>query len=229
MRFGGGFWFLTMAIDDKNHTLCLRGSKASGSNNGFPAEDSGFREALLRNEQTHRAAMVKAKAADEKSRLASLAAENANLACNVPGIDAAQLSELQKAAAAASDLAKAAIAETVIADKDLDTAQTFAAANFELPIPIDDVSLLKLVADNPVSATLLFKRLFDAILSTLFGIQNPSADAKCTQNMPINHPKRRGILGIVTDFLSNIECNGRGTLHFHAVVVTIINSYIIQT
>ena len=228
LRFGGGFWFLTLAIDDKNHTLCLRGSKASGSNNGFPAEDCGFREALLKNEQKYRAAMAKAEAADEKSRLASLAAENATKACSVPGIDAIQLSELQKAAAAASDLAKAAIAETLIADKELDTAQTFATANFELPIPIDDVSLLKLVADNPVSATMLFKRLFDAILSTLLGIQNPSADAKCTQNMPINHPNRRGILGIVTDFLSNIECNGRGVLHFHAVVVAIINSYIIQ-
>jgi hypothetical protein len=45
-RFGCNFIFLTMALDDKSHVLCIRASHVSKRNAGFPFRDEGLRQAM---------------------------------------------------------------------------------------------------------------------------------------------------------------------------------------
>jgi len=93
-------------------------------------------------------------------------------------------------------------------------------------IPITESALLRLVANNPVSATQLFKKVFDAILECLLAI--PGYCGQVLDEIPIHHPLRKGVVGILTDILANLEANCRGTLHFHAILAGIINAYLLQ-
>jgi hypothetical protein len=76
-------------------------------------------------------------------------------------------------------------------------------APFELAI--NDVALLKLISSNPVASVQFFKTLFEAFLYVLVGIPPPEQQ----DEVPINHPSRKGIWGIVTDILIVHETNGR--------------------
>ena len=78
---------------------------------------------------------------------------------------------------------------------------------FTRTIPIDESALIRLVARNPVSAAQPFKKMFDAILETLLAI--PGYAGKVTETVPIHHPSRKGVLGMITDIVANLEANGR--------------------
>ena len=92
-------------------------------------------------------------------------------------------------------------------------------------IPITEFALLRLVANNPVAATQLFKKVFDAILECLLAIPGHCGQAV---EIPVHHPSRKGVMGIITDILANLEANARGSLHFHAILSGIINAYLLQ-
>jgi len=75
--------------------------------------------------------------------------------------------------------------------------------DFELPI--DNISLLKLIAENPVAAITFFKCFFEAFLHILVGIPPPQQ----TKTIPLHHPSRKGIFTVVTDLSAVNETNGR--------------------
>ena len=82
---------------------------------------------------------------------------------------------------------------------------TFEDPNSDIVLPIDDIALLKLISTSPVAATQFFKTLFEAFLYILVGIPPPEQQ----NEVPINHPSRKGIWGIVTDISIVHETNGR--------------------
>ena len=96
------------------------------------------------------------------------------------------------------------------------------SAQFELPI--NDVSLLRLISSSPVASVQFFKILFEAFLYILVAIPPPQQQ----NEVPINHPSRKGIWGIVTDISIVHETNGRGCLHFHTILIGIISAYLLQ-
>ena len=85
-------------------------------------------------------------------------------------------------------------------------------------LPIKDERLLSLMANNPVAATFFFKLLFEAIMKALLGV---SFDKKLT--VPINDTSRMGVMGVITDINANLEANGRGYLHFHAILCSVLS------
>ncbi len=115
-RFGCSFFFLTMALDDKNNALCIRASYVSKRNIGFPFRDEGLRRAMQNREAEFKFTVGK----DDPDGSA---------------------------------------------EKDIDGNEIFCRT-----IPITEQALLRLVANNPVAATQLFKKVFDAILECLLAI-----------------------------------------------------------
>ena len=83
--------------------------------------------------------------------------------------------------------------------------ETFNEEGTEFTMPIDDVTLLKLVSENPAGAVQFFKILFEAFLEILVGVP-PSSQSR---TVPINHQSKNGLFGIVTDVSIVNECNGR--------------------
>jgi hypothetical protein len=171
-RFGCSYFFLTMALDDKNNALCIRASYVSKRNIGFPFRDEGLRMAMQNREAEFKFTV---------------------------GQDDPDGS----------------------AEKDSDGNEIFCRT-----IPITEQALLRLVANNPVAATQLFKNVFDAILECLLAIPSHCGQAV---EVPLHHPSRKGVLGIVTDIVANLEANARGSLHFHAILSGIINAYLLQS
>lgn len=80
------------------------------------------------------------------------------------------------------------------------------------------------ISNNPVAAVEYFKIVFDAIMTTLFGVQ--PQDGK-TDLLPLHHDYRRGIFGSLTNIDANLEANQRGTLHFHANATGVISPAVI--
>jgi len=80
------------------------------------------------------------------------------------------------------------------------------------------------ISNNPVAAVEYFKIAFDAIVTTLFGVQ--PCDGR-TDLLPLHHDYRRGIFGPLTNVDANLEANQKGTLHFHANVTGVISPALI--
>jgi hypothetical protein len=80
------------------------------------------------------------------------------------------------------------------------------------------------MAANPVASTEYFRLLFRAIVTALFGIP----DSESLKTTPINHPDRKGILGILTDFNANVETSQKGALHFHGIAIGPISPTVIS-
>ena len=79
---------------------------------------------------------------------------------------------------------------------------------------------LQRIASNPVAAVEYYKVAFNAIVTTLFGVQRN--DGK-TELLPIHHDQRCCIFGRLTNFDANIEACQKGTLHFHAPASGVIS------
>jgi hypothetical protein len=75
----------------------------------------------------------------------------------------------------------------------------------EISLPIDDISLLRLISSSPVASVQFFRTLFEAFLYILVGIPPPEQQ----NEVPLNHPMRKGIWGIITDINIVHETNGR--------------------
>ena len=76
------------------------------------------------------------------------------------------------------------------------------------------------ISNNPVAAVEYFKIAFNAIVTTLFGVQQQ--DGK-TDLLPLHHDYRRGIFAPLTNADANLEANQKGTLHFHATLTGVIS------
>lgn len=79
---------------------------------------------------------------------------------------------------------------------------------------------LQRIASNPVAAVEYYKIAFNAIVTTLFGVQRNDSN---TELLPIHHDQRCGIFGRLTNFDANIEACQKGTLHFHAPASGVIS------
>lgn len=88
---------------------------------------------------------------------------------------------------------------------------TFKHSDPEIELPIDDVSLLRLISSSPVASVQFFRTLFEAFLYILVGIPPPEQQ----NEVPINHPSRKGIWGIITDISIVHETNGRHVYIFY--------------
>ena len=85
---------------------------------------------------------------------------------------------------------------------------------FNFKMPITNLYLLQLVSKNPVAATQFFKTLFEAFLYILLRVP-PSSQPN---TVPLHHPSRRGVFGIVIDISSVIETNARVRFVLHCIV-----------
>ena len=81
----------------------------------------------------------------------------------------------------------------------------FSHSEPEISLPIDDISLLRLISSSPVASVQFFRTLFEAFLYILVGIPPPEQQ----NEVPLCHPMRRGIWGVVTDINIVHETNGR--------------------
>ena len=70
------------------------------------------------------------------------------------------------------------------------------------------------ISNNPVAAVEYFKIAFDAIVTTLFGLQ-PN-DGR-TDLLPLHHDYRRGIFGPLTNVDANLEANQNGPEGYFAL------------
>ena len=116
----------------------------------------------------------------------------------------------------------------------------------EISLPIDDISLLRLISSSPVASVQFFRTLFEAFLYILVGIPPPEQQ----NEVPLCHPMRRGIWGVVTDINIVHETNGRyiftcyfnisfifkltyfmrrGCLHFHTPLCGVLSPYLLQS
>lgn len=80
------------------------------------------------------------------------------------------------------------------------------------------------ITNNPAAAAEYFRIAFDAIVTTLFGVQQH--DGK-TELLPLHHDYRRGIFGPLTNAAANNEANQKGTLHFHGTLTGVISPHVI--
>jgi hypothetical protein len=124
-------------------------------------------------------------------------------------------------------------------------ADAYSEEGSDFSMLIDDVNLLRLASESPVAAVQFFKTLFHAFLDILLAIPPPDQ----LDTVPLNHPSRRGIFGIVTEISLVHETNGRyipcyvvcyiaanltlcvrnrGTLHFHSPLTGVLNPYLLQ-
>ena len=94
----------------------------------------------------------------------------------------------------------------------------------ELNYPIDDIALLQLASSNPAAAVVFFKTLFEAFIECLLGVTSQHR----SNTVPLHHPSRRGIYGIILDTNIVTENSMRGSLHFHCPLVGVFNSIMLQ-
>ena len=90
---------------------------------------------------------------------------------------------------------------------------TFKEADFSLPI--NETALLKLISSSPVAAVQFFRTLFEAFLYVLVGIPPPEQQ----RELPINHPSRKSVWGIVTDISIVHETNGRHVFFVYSIIL----------
>ena len=86
------------------------------------------------------------------------------------------------------------------------------ANDVDLLFKLSPSDRLQRLARNPAAATEFFQVLFDGIVECLFGVKSVSAYLKTPG---IHTSERQGIFGTLSNFDSNIEANGKGTLHGH--------------
>ena len=91
-------------------------------------------------------------------------------------------------------------------------------------IDISELGLKRLLAENPVAATEIFKMTIEAVWSCLLGLPHDRATRKTFPHSE----NRKGIFGETRGFFSVTETQGRLSLHAHMVIWAGVDPEVIQ-
>lgn len=84
-----------------------------------------------------------------------------------------------------------------------------------LEVPIQNIDLQRLVAENPVAAALTFNRILQAVMKILLRV---TLEVAVKRTKPLNVKDNKGVFGLLKALKAVIEAAARGSLHAHLIL-----------